>query len=75
MELARLVAGLCKRQPEIRPHPSRPGEIAHSLGDCRLIRRQLGLPNFVGLRSGLMRTLSWMEMTEGGNKSSPELEQ
>ena len=73
MELARLIAELCKRQPEIRPHPPRPGEIAHSLGDCRLIRRQLGLPNFVGLRSGLMHTLSWMEMTEGGKNPLPNL--
>jgi UDP-glucose 4-epimerase len=74
LELAQLIAELCKRQPEIRVQPPRPGEIAHSLGDCRLIHRHLDLSSFVNLRSGLMRTLSWMEVAEnGGNSCSAEL--
>ena len=64
LELARLIAELCKRQPEIRLHPSRAGEIVHSLGSCRLIGRHLGLSEFVNLRTGLMNTLSWMEAAE-----------
>jgi UDP-glucose 4-epimerase len=74
LELARLIAELCERQPEIRDHPPRAGEITHSLGDCQLIGRRLGLSNFVSLRSGLIHTLSWMEVAEDGSKSRfPEL--
>ena len=69
LELAGLIAELCERRPEIRLQPPRAGEIVHSLGDCQLIGRRLGLSNFVGLRSGLIHTLSWMEVAEDGNKS------
>jgi len=69
LELARLIAELCERQPEIRVHPPRAGEIVHSLGDCQRIGRRLGLSNFVSVRSGLMHTLSWMEVAQDGSES------
>jgi UDP-glucose 4-epimerase len=68
LELARLIAELCDRQADIRALPPRPGEIVHSLGDCRLIRRHFGFSNFVSLRSGLNYTLNWMEMAEKGGR-------
>jgi UDP-glucose 4-epimerase len=58
--LARLIGELCGREPEIHFRPRRPGEIAHSWGDCGLARRALALPAPVALREGLEMTLSWM---------------
>jgi UDP-glucose 4-epimerase len=64
LELASLIAKMCNRQPEFCFHPTRPGEIAHSLGDNTLIGRQLGITNFTPLSGGLMPTLTWMEAAE-----------
>ena len=62
--LARLIGALCGREPEIRFRPARPGEIAHSWGDCSLARRVLALPDPMDLRTGLDATLSWMEAAD-----------
>lgn len=64
LDLARLIGELCGRTPEIRPAPPRPGEIAHSWGDCAPARRSLALPEPVDLSTGLKATLSWMETAE-----------
>ena len=60
LDLARLIGKLCGTPPQIRFQPLRPGEIIHSLGDCSLIRRRLGLPPAVDLSVGMEETLSWM---------------
>lgn len=65
LALARLIADMCGREPEIRFRPARPGEIVHSRGDCTLARRALALPDPVDLRSGLAATLAWMAAAEG----------
>ncbi|HJU19502.1 MAG TPA: NAD-dependent epimerase/dehydratase family protein [Stellaceae bacterium] len=59
-DLARLIAELCGREPEIRFRPARPGEIINSWGDGSLARRHLALPDPIDLRRGLAATLSWM---------------
>jgi UDP-glucose 4-epimerase len=59
-DLARLIGELCGREPEIRFRSARPGEIAHSWGDCSLVRRSLALPATTVLSRGLEITLSWM---------------
>lgn len=64
LDLARLIGELCGRAPEVRLAPPRPGEIAHSWGDCALARRSLALPEPVDLPTGLAATLSWMETAE-----------
>jgi UDP-glucose 4-epimerase len=62
LRLAQLVGELCERQPEINLRPARSGEITQSVGNSMLIRRRFDLPTPVGLRCGLRKTLSWMEM-------------
>src|SRR5437764_2387233 len=46
LELAQSVAELCEREPDVHFRPSRPGEIAHSVGSISLLRRHLALPEF-----------------------------
>ena len=64
VQLARSIGELCKQEPEIRFHPPRPGEVSHSVGDCKLIGQRLGISNFINLLDGLTHTLSWMEKHE-----------
>jgi UDP-glucose 4-epimerase len=60
LDLARLIAKLCRSSSEIHFQPPRHGEIIHSLGDCSLIRRRFDLPQVVPLSAGMEETLSWM---------------
>ena len=64
LELAQLIAELTDCDLKIRWQPPRPGEIAHSCGDRRLVAHSLGLSSPVDLRSGLRSTLSWMKEAE-----------
>jgi UDP-glucose 4-epimerase len=57
-ELAGVIGELCGHRPDIRFHPPRPGEIAHSLGDRRRLGERLGLPAPTDLRAGLATTLA-----------------
>ena len=66
LELAQLVAELCEREPDVHFRPIRPGEIAHSIGSTSLLRRHLALPEFLNLRCGLKKTLSWMALRSIG---------
>jgi UDP-glucose 4-epimerase len=73
IDLARLIGELCGYEPQIRFRPTRLGEIAHSWGDCSLIRHRLSPDNPVDLRSGLSCTLSWMKSAQMSGRSSKSL--
>jgi UDP-glucose 4-epimerase len=60
-ELARMIAGLADRQPEIRYRPPRPGDIAVSVGSPWAARGALGLTPGVALSDGLARVLRWLD--------------
>jgi UDP-glucose 4-epimerase len=61
LQLAHTIGQLCGYTPEIRFQPLRSGEIAHSLGDRRLIEETFALSKPTGLRKGLGATLAWMD--------------
>jgi UDP-glucose 4-epimerase len=60
LELARIIASLCRQTLEIRFKPQREGEIAHSRGDPTAARRVLRLGRSTELRVGLAATLAWL---------------
>lgn len=64
LDLARQIAALCGREPQIRLRPRRPGEIVHSLGDCSAARRHLALRSPTDLVVGLRATLAWLSAEE-----------
>jgi len=57
-DLARIIAELCGRAPEIAFHPARVGEIRVSLGDPALAAQSLGVVAATELRTGLERTIA-----------------
>ena len=59
--LARVIADLARKNPDIRSLPARSGEIRHSLGDRALSRAALGLPDPADLREGLATVLAWLD--------------
>jgi UDP-glucose 4-epimerase len=58
--LARLIADLTGRSPDIGYRPPRAGDIRHSLGAPEQANLALGLTTRVPLRDGLARTLAWL---------------
>ncbi len=60
LELARTIASLCGKNPEIRFRPERLGEVTHSYGDPTGARQVLGLGTPTQLRIGLAETLAWL---------------
>jgi UDP-glucose 4-epimerase len=68
LDLARLIAELCGREPQIRFQALRRGEILHSWGEGSLAHRRLGLAQPADLRTGLIATLSWMKASEPGER-------
>ena len=69
LELARTIASLCGRSPEIRFRPARLGEIRHSYGDPTAARQVLGLGTSTELRIGLAETLAWLEGSSDASAS------
>jgi len=68
-ELAQLVGEICECQPQINFRPTRSGEITHSVGNGDLIRGRFGFSGAVSLRSGLRKTVSWMQATRNAVSS------
>jgi len=60
-ELARTIAGLADRQPQMRYRPARPGDIRASVGSTAAARAALGLVSCVALSDGLAQVLRWLE--------------
>jgi UDP-glucose 4-epimerase len=60
LDLARTIAELAGRQPEIRFMPPRAGEVRHSAGSPDMARASLALSDPTPLRTGLARTLAWL---------------
>jgi UDP-glucose 4-epimerase len=60
-ELARTVAALADRQPEMRYRPARPGDIQASVGSPSAARGALGLTPGVALSDGLARVLRCLD--------------
>jgi UDP-glucose 4-epimerase len=58
--LARLIADLSHRTPEVRTQAPRAGEIRHSLGVPDLADAMLGLSGRIPLQDGLGQVLKWM---------------
>jgi UDP-glucose 4-epimerase len=61
LELARTIADLCGKLPEIHHKPERSGEIRHSIGSAAAARAKLSLPEATGLRTGLGQVLAWLD--------------
>jgi UDP-glucose 4-epimerase len=66
LDLARTIAELAGRQPEIRFMPPRAGEVRHSTGCPDTARAKLALPDPTPLRTGLARTLAWLRNSAAG---------
>lgn len=66
LDLARTIAELSGRQPEIRFMPPRAGEVRHSAGCPDRARAKLALPDPTPLRNGLARTLAWLRNSAAG---------
>ena len=60
LDLARTIAGLAGKTPNIRHRPPRPGDIRHSVGRPDRARAALGLGAPVPLRAGLGKVLDWL---------------
>jgi UDP-glucose 4-epimerase len=61
LELARTIASLSGKDPEIRFGPERKGDGRHSYGDPTAARQVLGVGPYIDLRIGLAETLAWLE--------------
>jgi UDP-glucose 4-epimerase len=66
LDLARTIAELAGRQPEIRFMPPRAGEVRHSAGSPDMARGSLALSDPTPLRTGLARTLAWLRDSATG---------
>jgi UDP-glucose 4-epimerase len=60
-ELARTIARLADRPPQIRYRPPRPGDIRASVGSMATARTGLGLVPGVALSDGLAQVLRWLD--------------
>jgi UDP-glucose 4-epimerase len=60
-ELARTIARLAGREPEMRYLPPRPGDIRASVGSPTAARAALGLGSPLVLDDGLARVLRWLD--------------
>jgi len=60
-DLARVIGGLARKNPDVTHMPPRAGEIRHSLGDPSEARRVLGLGKTVALRDGLVTVLEYLD--------------
>ena len=61
LDLARTIAGLTGREPDIRFQPARAGDILASTGSPQAARSALGLTAVMPLRNGLARVLDWLD--------------
>ena len=60
LELARVLAEACHREPVIHHAPGRAGEVRDSLGAPQAARAALGLDDPLGLSDGLREVVSWL---------------
>lgn len=60
LELAEVLGQICGYKPEINFEPPRIGEIIHSRGSPRRIRRDLDFTSSTSLSCGLHQTVAWM---------------
>lgn len=60
-ELARTIARLADRQPQMRYRLARPGDIRASVGSAAAARAALGLAPGVALSDGLAQVLRWLD--------------
>jgi UDP-glucose 4-epimerase len=61
LDLARTIADIAGTAMSAEHGPSRPGEVRHSAGAPALSRAALALPEPMTLRTGLARTLAWID--------------
>jgi UDP-glucose 4-epimerase len=61
LELARMIASICRRKLQVCFRPAREGDILRSCGDPSAARQALGLPEPTDFRTGLAATLAWLE--------------
>lgn len=61
LELARTIAELAGKTPDIRFLPPRAGEVRHSAGCPAKARAALGMPDPTPLRTGLAKVLAWLQ--------------
>lgn len=69
LKLAEIIAELTGTHLEARHHPSRAGDIRHSVGSPRKARAALSLPEPLNLRAGLVRVLDWLAQS---GRNAPE---
>jgi len=62
-ELARTIARLTDRRPQLRHRGARPGDIRASVGSTAAARTTLGLAPGVALSDGLTQVLRWLDRT------------
>ena len=60
-KLLELIQGIMKCEADIAPDDPRPGDIRHSLADISKARRLLGYNPSVDLKTGLHKTIKWMQ--------------